>query len=263
MQNPRRLPPYFAWVRRNSNILLGAMAALTTAAHLVCVNQYGVFRDELYYLACGQHLDWGYVDRPPLVAVAARFSRTLFGNSLSSIRLLPALAGAAKFVLAGIIAREFRGRRWAVALACVAVLFAPIYLGIDNFLSMNAFEPVFWMGCAYIVARIANGASSRLWLWFGILLGLGLENKHSTVFFGVAMLAGLLLSRLRREFTKTWIWLGALVAVLIALPNVIWEMQHHWATYELLSNIAHSNKNVVLGPAAFIGQQILMMNPAS
>jgi len=119
------------------------------------------------------------------------------------------------------------------------------------------------MACVYFMARIANDASSKLWLWFGVLLGLGLENKHSTVFFGVAIVAGILLTPLRREFAKKWIWLGALIAFLIALPNAIWEAQHHWATYELLNNIAHSNKNVVLGPVAFIGQQILMMNPAS
>src|SRR5438105_6820379 len=144
--------------------IIAAFVIAKLAIHFVFNRGYGYFRDELYYLACGQHLDWGYVDQPPLVAVAARFSRVLFGDSLSSIRLLPVLAGAVKIVLAGLIAREFGGQRWAVALACVAVLFAPVYLGIDNFLSMNAFEPVFWMGCAYIVARIANGASSKLWL---------------------------------------------------------------------------------------------------
>src|SRR5436309_5662146 len=120
--------------------IIAAFVIANLAIHLVFNRGYGYFRDELYFLACGQHLDWGYVDQPPLVAVAARLSRTLFGDSLSAIRLLPALAGAAKVVLAGMITREFGGRRWAVALACVAVLFAPIYLGIDNFLSMNAFE---------------------------------------------------------------------------------------------------------------------------
>src|SRR5438105_2040565 len=157
------------WYAREA-IIIAAFVVAKLVIHFIFNRGYGYFRDELYYLACGQHLDWGYVDQPPLVAVAARVSRALFGDSLSAIRLLPALAGAIKVALAGLMAREFGGQRWAVALACVAVLFAPVYLGIDNFLSMNAFEPVFWMGCVYFMARIANGASSRLWLWFGVLL---------------------------------------------------------------------------------------------
>src|SRR5437762_11125166 len=116
-------------------VIIAAFVLAKLAIHFVFNRGYGYFRDELYYLACGQHLDWGYVDQPPLVAVAARISRTLFGDSLSAIRLFPALAGATKIVLAGLIAREFGGRRWAVALACMAVLFAPVYLGIDNLLS--------------------------------------------------------------------------------------------------------------------------------
>ena len=128
---------------------------------------------------------------------------------------------------------------------------------------MNAFEPLFWMGCVYLVVRIINGGSPTLWLWFGVLLGVGIENKHSTVFFGVGIFVALLLTPERRHFARKWIWLGGIIALAIALPNILWQAQHHWPTYELLNNIAHSNKNVALSPAQFIAQQVVFMNPGT
>lgn len=243
--------------------IIAALVAAKLAVHFIFNRGYGYFRDELYYLECARHLAFGYVDQPPMTPLVGRLARALFGDSLSSIRLFPALAGGVKIALTAWLARELGGRAWAIALACIAVLTAPIYLAIDNILSTNFLEPLFWTACAYIVVRIVKGASPRLWLWFGVSAGLGLQNKHSLVFFGIGMITGILLTPMRREFAHKWIWLGALVAFLIALPNIIWEAQHHWATYELLSNISHSNKNVVLGPWEFIKQQALMMNPAA
>src|SRR4051812_36142637 len=178
MQNPRRLPPYFAWVRRNSNILLGAMAALTTAAHLVCVNQYGIFRDELYYLACGEHLDWGYVDQPPLIALVAWIARHLFGDWLVGLRFFPALAGAMTVWLTGKLARELGGGALAQVLAALAVICVPIYLVVHHWLTMNAFEPLIWIGCVWCIARAINRDDPRYLIWFGVLIGVGMETKY-------------------------------------------------------------------------------------
>jgi hypothetical protein len=185
------------------------------------------------------------------------------GNSLFAIRLLPALAGAAIVALTGMIARELGGRAWAIALACAATLCALFYLAVGNFFSMNAFEPLFWMGAVYLLLRIINSGSPKLWLWLGVLLGLGLENKHSTAFFAAGILVGLLLTPERRHFTQKYIWLGGVIAFVIALPNIVWQATHHWATYELLSNIAHSDKNVTLSPAQFTAQQAVFMNPGT
>jgi hypothetical protein len=142
----------------------------------------------------------------------------------------------------------------------MATLSALFYLAVGNFFSMNAFEPLFWMGAVYLVVRIINGGSSTLWLWMGVLLGLGLENKHSTAFFGVGIFVALLLTPERRHFAHKWIWLGGLIAFAIALPNILWQALHHWPTYELLSNIDHGNKNVALSPAQFIAQQAVFLN---
>src|SRR5690349_6185147 len=241
-------------------ILFSAVALLV---HLLTIGRYGYFRDELYYIACGQHLAFGYVDQPPLSIVLLRLSQVLLGSSLFAIRLLPALAGAATVGITGLIARELGGRRWAITLACAGSLCALFNLAVGNFFSMNAFEPLFWMGCIYLLVRIINGDSPTLWLWFGALLGLSVENKHSTVFFAAGIFVALLLTPERRHFAEKWIWIGGLIAFAIALPNVLWEARYHWPTYELLNNIAHSNKNAALNPAEFIAQQIVFMNPGT
>jgi len=247
----------------SESALVAFFSAVALLIHLLTNGRYGYFRDELYYLACARHLDFGYVDQPPLSILLLRLSQLLLGDSLFAIRLLPALAGTAIVVLTGIIAREMGGRAWAIALACAGSLCALFNLAVGNFFSMNAFEPLFWMGCVYLVVRIVNGGSPMLWLWFGVLLGIGIENKHSTVFFGVGVFVALLLTPERRHFARKWIWLGGIIALAIALPNILWQAQHHWPTYELLSNIAHSNKNVALSPVQFIAQQAVFLNPGT
>ncbi len=248
---------------RSGNLLLWLLTAVALLPHFLTNSRYGYFRDELYYIACGRHLAFGYVDQPPLSIWLVRLSSFLFGDSLFALRFFAAVAAALTVALTGLIARELGGRRWAITLSCTASLCATVFLANTNFYSMNAFEPPLWMGCIYLLVRLLNGGSPRLWLWFGLLAGLGLENKHSMAFFGVAVVVGILATPARRHFTQKWIWLGGLIAFLIALPNLVWEIQHHWATWELLRNVARSNKNVVLSPVQFLSQQILIMNPGT
>ena len=210
------------------SVLIAVFGVGALLVHLLTSGRYGYFRDELYYIACAQHLDFGYVDQPPLSTLLLRLSEALFGHSLFAIRVLPALASAATVALTGLIARQLGGRAWAIALACAATLSALFYLAVGNFFSMNAFEPLFWMGIVYLLVRIINGGAPTLWLWFGALLGLGIENKHSTLFFAAGVFVALLLTPERRHFAQKWIWLGALLAFAIALPNILWQARHHW-----------------------------------
>ncbi|MDQ6622683.1 MAG: glycosyltransferase family 39 protein, partial [Verrucomicrobiota bacterium] len=240
-----------------------AFSAITLLIHLLTNSRYGYFRDELYFIACARHLAFGYVDLAPLSVLLLRVETICFGDSLFALRLFPAIAGALTVALTAALAREMGGRTWAITLACAAATGAIVCLALGNFYSLNVFEPLFWMGCVYLLLRIINGASPRLWLGFGVVAGLGVENKHSFVFFGVGLTAALFFTPLRRQLRMPWIWLGGLIAVLLALPNILWQMQHGWPTHELLNNIAHSNKNVVLTPLQFVLQQILIMNPAT
>jgi Dolichyl-phosphate-mannose-protein mannosyltransferase len=237
------------------------LSLATLILHVLADNQYGYFRDELYFLACGRHLAWGYVDQPPMIAAIAEFSRWLLGDSLRAIRFFPALAGAAKVLLAGLIARELGGRRYAQVLACVAVITAPIYLGIDHLLTMNAFEPLFWMGCAYVAILVFKGGNPKLWLAFGALAGLGLENKYSMLFFGFAFVVGVLLTRQRKILLDKWLWLGGALAFLIYFPNFLWEVRHHWPMFEILNNIQRSHKNEPITLLSFFVGQLLLLEP--
>src|SRR5262249_391767 len=142
--------------------------------------------------------------------------------SLMAIRLLPALASGALVLLTGALVREMGGGRYAQSIAAVGVMFAPIYLVLHHWLTMNAFEPLFWMGGAYCVVRAINSGDDRYWLWFGLLTGLGLENKYSMAFFAFGVLVGVLATPERRFLKSRWLWLGALVAVILFLPNLVW-----------------------------------------
>jgi Dolichyl-phosphate-mannose-protein mannosyltransferase len=241
-------------------ILIGLCAIKLLLHIFTSVRHYGYFRDELYYLDMARHLDWGYVDAAPLIAVYAKIA-LLLGGSLAALRILPALAGAALIALTMLIARELGGGRYAQLLSGIAALLCPAFLGIDSLMTMNAFEPLFWMGCIWVVARILRTGDSRLWLWFGVLAGLGLENKHSTLSFGFAVVVALLLTQHRREFARPWIWIAGAIAVAIFLPNLIWQIRHHFPTIEDLANVRREGKNVVLGPLAFVKEQIIDMNP--
>jgi hypothetical protein len=240
-------------------ILIGAVA-LKLVVHLPGLFRYGYFRDELYFLDCARHLDWGYVDCAPLVAVYAKVA-LLLGGSLPALRILPMLAGAAMVALTVLIARQLGGGTFAQATAGLAILIAPVHLMIDSILSMNAFEPLFWMGCMLVLIRIVRGGDPRLWLVFGALAGVGLQNKHSTLFFGAAVAVAILFTPLRRELLKPWIWIGAAVALVIFVPNIIWQWQHDFPTIEDLQNVRETGKNVELAPLAFFGEQITIMHP--
>jgi len=254
--------------RRLSNALprlaIGAFVVLCAIKLLLHVftslRHYGYFRDELYYLDLARHLDWGYVDCSPLIAVYARVA-LLMGGSLAALRILPALAGVGLIAITILIARELGGIRYAQWLAGLCILLCPAVLATDSLLTMNAFEPLFWMGCILVLARIVRTGNSRLWLWFGVLAGLGLENKPSTLSFGFSVVVALLLTRLRREFAKPWIWIAGLIALAFFLPNIIWQVKHHFPTIEDLENVRREGKNVVVGPLAFVKEQILDMHP--
>jgi len=243
-----------------ADILIALCAAKLLLHLFTSVRRYGYFRDELYFLDLARHLDWGYVDCAPLIAIYAK-AALLMGGSLAAIRIIPAIAGVILIVITILLARELGGDRYAQLLAGLSILLSPAFLATDSLLTMNAFEPLYWMAAALALARFLRTGDSHWWLWFGLFVGLGLENKHSTLFFGFAVVAGVLLTRHRREFAKRWIWIAGVIALALFLPNIIWQIRHNFPTIEDLANVRRTGKNVVLGPVAFVGQQILTMGP--
>ncbi len=247
-------------ISRFSIQLVLALSGIKLLMHLLLSGRYGYFRDEMYYLDCARHLSVGYVDMAPLIAWIARVALAL-GGSLNVLRTFPAIAGALLVALTMRMTWRLGGNVFAQALAGFSIICVPIYMTMDSLFTMNAFEPLFWMAAVYVLIEIIQTGNSRLWVWFGVLSGLGLMNKHSTAFFGIAVVLGLLLTEHRREFAKPWIWIGALVAILIFSPNLIWQIIHHFPTLEDLHNVKITHKNVELPPFAFIKQQILVMGP--
>ena len=225
---------------------------------------YSYFRDEFYYIACGRHLAWGYVDHGPIVAVQARIGELLFGDSVFAIRILSAVAGALTIFLTGIIAWALGGRRPAQALAMFGLFIAPQFIGTDGYLSMNSWEAVFWMTCALTLILMLRGRwPERWWIFFGICAGIGLLNKPSMTFFLVTLGLGLLCTSARRILFSRWAALGIVLMILIALPNVLWQMHNHWPTLEFLHNGAARGKNIVLNPLQFFLAQFGNMHPVN
>ncbi|MFC6644757.1 ArnT family glycosyltransferase [Granulicella cerasi] len=250
-----RLAVIFAIVR-----LLFQFALTLWTTHL----GYGYFRDEFYYIACGRHLAWGYVDHGPVVAVQARLGELLFGDSVFGIRVLSAAAGTVMIFLTGILTWAFGGKRPAQGLAMLAVFLAPGFIGVDGYLSMNSFEPVFWMTSLLAIILVLQGRNPRLW-WtvYGISSGLGLLNKPSMTFFLVTLGIGLLCTPQRRVLFTRWAALGIVLSLVIAAPNVVWQIHNHWPTLEFLRNGQKHGKNLVFPFPQFLLGQLLQLHPVN
>ncbi|MGP0075191.1 MAG: glycosyltransferase family 39 protein [Bryobacteraceae bacterium] len=238
-----------------------AIALAKLLFHWYFNNRYGYFRDEFDYMSCGDHLAWGYVDQPPLIPFLIRVCRAVLGDSLRSARFIPALASSLLVVQTALLAREFGGRAFALLLSAVAILIAPQYLSNASLLTTNCLEPNLWMGCAYFAILAIKRNDPRYWLWFGVLAGVGLEEKYSIALFIFGIVVGLALTEQRRVLLNKWIWLGGLAAFLIFLPNLLWNVHYDWPFLQLMHNIRKEGRDVVLGPVDYFVQQTILIHP--
>lgn len=246
-----------AWDWTRPSLLAGFAALLI---HLAFNQGYGIFRDELYFIVCGQRLAWGYVDQPPLIPLLAAWSHALFPNWLVGFRLVPALAMSATVAATAEFARAIGGGRFAQWLAGLCALLAPFYLAIGLLFTTDAFQAITWLGCAWCLVRIEQTRDERWWLAFGAIAGVSLNSKYMIAFYIVAVGIGLLATPLRRSLARPWVYLGALLAILMVLPNVLWQQAHGWPFLEL-GKAAANGKNIALSPVAFFTQQILLIGP--
>jgi len=238
-------------------LAVGAIALGKVVLNIAFAGRYGYFRDELYYMACSEHLAWGYVDQPPLCAVILALTRALLGDSLLAIRLPAILAGAAVVILAAMMARKLGGGRFAQLLAALAVALSPVVLGNAgrNF-SMNAFDLLFWALAAYVVLVILREERPQLWPWFGLIAGLGLLNKYSMGFFVIGLVGGLLLTSQRKHLLSRHFWIGAGIALFVFLPHILWEVAHDFPSLEFMRRAA-GEKNVNLAFTEFLSGQFM------
>ncbi len=249
---PAELPPVPPIDRRP--VIVGAVVF---AVEMALSARYGFHRDELYFLDCARHLEASYVDQPVFTPLLAWVSLKLFGVSLPGLRVWPALAAWATVIVAGLIAHEFGGGRRAQLLAAIATATMPAVLAIDHLAGPTAFDVLAWAGLALVVARIGRTGDSRWWLAGGVVLGLGLANKHSVGFFGLAVFIGALLSGGHRLVLNRWFAAGVLIAALFTIPDLWWQAQHQWATIAMTRQLNQENGGLGNIPSWIFGQLIM------
>ena len=223
---------------------------------------YGWFIDELYYLACAKRLAWGYVDHPPFSIAVLALTRGLVGETMWAIRLPATLAVGATAVGSALLARALGGGAFAQSLAALSVCASPAAMVMGSFFSMNAFELLLWPLCALVLVEILRSDRVRWWVPLGLLMGFGLLNKHTTVLFAGAVGGGLLLVPARRHLLTPWPWLGALAALVVFAPNVLWQHANGWPSIEFYRN-AQRLKNIPTAPLKVLADQVLFAGPGA
>jgi hypothetical protein len=249
----------FSFTGREPWLVLG-LASL--AIHLIFNGGYGIFRDELYFIVCGDRAAWGYVDQPPLIPLLASWSHALFGNFLVGFRLVPAVALSATVALSAEFARALGGGRFAQWLVGLCVLFSPLFLAIGLLFTTDIFQPLTWLACGWFLVRLAQTEDERWWIPFGAVVGVSLLGKYAVAFYVAALGIGLLATPQRRSLLRPWLYVGASIGAILVLPNVLWQQAHGWPFLEL-GKAAVNGKNVALSPVAFFVQQLLLMGPVA
>lgn len=241
----------------SDNAILGYLALLKLLLPLLTSGEFEFHRDELLYIAMGNHLDWGYLEVPPGIAVVAAIVRELLGDSIFAVRFFPALAGAAMVILCGLMARELGGGRFAQVLAAVVFIMSPAFLRSNVLFQPVSFDQFYWTLGAYLVIRLLKKDNLKLWLALGAICGIGLLHKYTMLLFGFGLLVGFIATPERKRLLTPGPWLAAALALLVVLPNLIWQYHRHWPLFEHLSALSRYQLAHV-EPAGFVLMQILM-----
>jgi 4-amino-4-deoxy-L-arabinose transferase-like glycosyltransferase len=239
---------------------VGAIAAAKVVFQLATSTLYGFHRDEFYYLASGRHLAWGYVDQPPLVPAIDRVAANVFGASPAGLHVFPALLGGVYVLLAAVLVVELGGGRRAQVLASLVAALGPLYLTTSHFLSTVSLDIVFWAVASLLVLRLVRTRDTRLWVAVGAVVGIGLLNKYTMAFWVLGAVGGLLLTPERRLLASRHLLLGAALALVLVAPNLVWQMQHHWASLEFDRRLRVDNGRTDL--AQFLPLQLGMVTLA-
>ena len=249
----KRLTVFF----RSDLAILLLLAVIRVALHSLSNGQYGFHRDELQTLDDARHLDWGFVVYPPITPLIGRLELALFGTSLVGFRFFAAVAVSTVMVVAGLITRELGGGRREQVLTAVAVAISPTSLTQGAVFQYVSFDYLWGVLVTYFLVRLLKSEDPRWWLAIGAALGLGMETRYTMGFLALGVVGGVLLSNARRYSRSGWLWVGAAVSLLLFLPNLIWQAQHHFISLDFLAHI-HA-RDVRQGRArGFLGQQLYL-----
>jgi hypothetical protein len=222
---------------RANTVALVGIALVAALIHMLTNGRYGFHRDELQFLSDARHLDWGFVAYPPFTPVIERIGLEIFGVSLLWLRLFSVIAQAVAIVVTGLMAWELGGGRLAQVTAALVVATSGLPVFEATEFQYSSFDYLWWVLTAYFVIRLLKTEDQRWWLAIGAAIGVGLETKHTVCFFIAGLLGGMLLTRARRFFLSGWFWGGVGVALVIFLPNFLWQVQHRFISVEFLHHI--------------------------
>ena len=224
--------------------------------------QYGFHQDELVTMDIATRgLAWGYVAWPPVTPFLARVALGLFGPSLIGLRSFAVLAEGMVMLLAGLMARDLGGGRWAQILAAVAVATTPNSIIQGGLFQYETFDYLCWVLLAFTVVRLVKSEDPRGWLAIGAVIGLGMMTKYTIAFSVAGLVVGVLATRERRYLKSRWLWGGALLALAIWLPNLAWEFQNHWISLYFLASIHTRDVQAGLADSFWINQLEFNLNP--
>jgi hypothetical protein len=243
--------------------IVGGLAALKLVLHLATnlFTPYGIHRDELLYLAMGRHLRLWRMDFPPLIAILAQAQRAAFGDSLISIRLAPAVAGALVVLLAALIARELGGGRFAQGAAAIGVLTGALFLRSANLFQPVVLDQLWWTLALYALVRLCRSKNPKWWLAIGLACGVGLLTKFSILFFGAALFGAMLLTKHRWWLFTPWPWAALVIALAVGSPSIVGQVRLGYPVMASMSELRNSQLAHV-GYADFLLGQALMIGPA-
>ena len=217
-------------------VLVG-IAGSIALLHLLTNNRYGFHRDELQFLSDARHLDWGFVPYPPFTAFVERLGLSFFGVSLVGLRLFSVIAQAAAVVVTGLMARELGGGRLAQVTAALAVALSTLPLFEGTEFQYTTFDYLWWVLIAYFVIRLLKTENPRWWLAIGAVMGIGFETKYTMAFYVSGIMGGVLLTRAHRYLLSGWFWGGMALALVIFLPNLVWQVRHDFISLHFLQHI--------------------------
>jgi hypothetical protein len=251
-----------SWLKSDIGVLV-LIAVARVVLHTATNGQYGFHRDELQTLDDARHLDWGFVVYPPVVPLLARLELLLFGTSLVGFRLLAAVAVSAAMLFAGLIAKELGGQRREQVLAAIATGIAPVSLAQGAVFQYVSFDYLWCVLLTYFLVKLLKTEDPRWWLAVGAVVGLGMQTKYTMAFFAIGLLGGLVSTGARRYFFSAWLWTGLALSLLIFLPNLIWQTQHHFISLDFLKHI-HARDVSQGRTQGFLLQQLwLCVNPVT
>jgi hypothetical protein len=240
--------------------ILIAIAAAKLLFHVMTNGQYGFHRDELATLDDARHLAWGFVAYPPVTPFIGRVALTLFGTSLTGFRFFAALAQSVVVVVTGLMARRLGSGRAGMIIAAIAAMLSPISLAASSLMQYVSFDCLWFVLLAYFVVRLVDSEDPRWWLAIGTAIGLGVLTKYTVAFYVAGFVAAVFLTSLRTHLRSKWLWLAAALAVVIALPNLIWQVQHDYISFDFLKAIHARDVRIGRASSFFIDQLIISTN---